>query len=82
MATNALMAVEFWRAIQHGNEHLAQEIGRSMDILPVASTSFAFADVESPPGSAAQLAIAAPAATEGTSTLLSPRNVEPSTPDR
>jgi len=77
MATNALMAVEFWRAIQHGNEQLAQEIGRSMDILLVASTCFAFADVESPPGSAAP-----PAATEGTATLLSPRNVEPSAPAR
>ena len=80
MSVNASMAVDFWRAIQHGNEQQAQEIGRAMHVLPVASPAFSFTDVPPPTEADASLALAATAGDEGTSDLLSAQAVEPSMP--
>ena len=80
MSVNESMAVDFWRAIQHGNEQLAQEIGRGMHVLPVSSPAFSFTDVAPLTEVDTSLALVAPAGAEGTSDLLSTQAVEPSTP--
>lgn len=76
---DASAAVEFWRAIQHGDRELAQTIGGALNILPVTTPAFVFlsSPLQEISGTTGREAAAVP---QGTTTALTPKSVQPDTP--